>query len=121
VIVVEPNGRDAIIDFAEKEGLAVMPVFITNPSDVLASRFVQRMLADFARAMSKPESGESERVLRSYSGRLGVMLSEEAEWQPSTLPTSLTFGKFDDSNESFVMGRVMAGADACPAPRVSSR
>lgn len=110
VVVVEPNGRDEIIHFAEEQGIPIMPVFVTNPTDVLAKRFLERMLADFS--VSLTTTGSAEKVLHTYAGRLDMMLSEERNWTTAAHPFGIAFGKFDQTNDKAVLNRIMRGVEA---------
>lgn len=109
IIVCEPIGRDEIIAFAEREGLPVVPVFVTNPTNVLARRFIRRMLVDWHRA------ADERKLEETYGDRLDQMLSEERGWATSDYPLSLTFAKFDESNERLVVDRIIAAAEAAAA------
>lgn len=78
VVIVEPNGLMQIRPFAFNKGWDILSVFVTNPSQVIAARFLDRFTADFAK------SGNSDKVLADYKRRLGVMMGEEMQWQYDT-------------------------------------
>lgn len=113
VIVAEPNGRDAIIAFADAQELPVMPVFVSNPSDVIAERFLARFTSELACALATP--GKADALLKNYSGRLDMMLGEEQEWAPGSHPHALAFGKYNAENQGLVLGRILAGAASLDA------
>lgn len=110
VVVVDPNGRDEIIQYADRNGLPVLPVFITNPSNVIAARFLDRCFSDFVLKLATP--GAAEESLKVSATRLDMMLSEEIHWRGADYPTAVTFGRFDKENEKLVLGRVMQLAAA---------
>lgn len=110
VIVCEPSGRDEIVQYADENGLPVIPVFLTNPTNVLADRFIERTLSDFTLAMTK--AGASEKVIKAATVRLDMMLSEEREWSPSSHPYAMTFNKFDSVNERAVVMKILSVVEA---------
>jgi guanylate kinase len=114
VVVCEPNGREQIIAFAERKGLRLLPVFVTNPTDVIADRFIQRLLGEWSLKIGKGGEALSD-VMHSYTQRLDAMLSEEREWAQTDYPFSLTFGKYGPDNDRLVVDRIIAAADAVPA------
>lgn len=107
VIVAEPTGRDEILAYADDSGIAVLPVFLSNPTSVLADRFVQRMLGDFVLALARPAA---EKVVTTYTKRLDAMLGEERDWMTAVHPNSFTIGRFDATNETAVVTKIVSMA-----------
>jgi guanylate kinase len=77
VVVVEPEGLRQIREYAAKNGWRHIAVFINNPPEVIAHRFLERMLSDFTLALGKGTAGA---ILDTYSKRLGVMMGDETKW-----------------------------------------
>ena len=77
VVVVEPEGLRQIREYAAKNGWRHIAVFINNPPEVIAHRFLERMLSDFTLALGK---GTASTILDTYSKRLGVMMGDETKW-----------------------------------------
>ena len=79
VVVVEPEGLRQIREYAAKNGWRHIAVFINNPPEVIAHRFLERMVSDFAKALGK-QDGSASKVLDTYATRLGIMMGEESTW-----------------------------------------
>lgn len=77
VIVVEPNGMIQIAKFAAEKDWRHFSVFICNPPEVIAERFLERFVND-AHDLSGEELAKSQ---MTYAKRLGVMMSQEVAWQ----------------------------------------
>jgi guanylate kinase len=80
VVVVEPNGRDQIVKFAQKHDWNVVTVFVDNPFSVIAKRFVERYTSDIVMAGRNIDS-----VMKRYTNRITSMLSTEAKWRAEAL------------------------------------
>lgn len=109
VIVVEPNGRDEIIQYAESIGAPVMPVFITNPANVLARRFIERTISDFTLKLA---SGNADKSIAESSARLDMILTDEIHWRNCDHPAAITFGLFNKDNQRAVVTKIMNRAEA---------
>lgn len=105
VVVVEPEGREQVIQFAENNDIPVLPVFVTNPANVIADRFIKRSFGEFVLGMS--ESGKMQKAMDTAAKRLDVMLSEEVNWRQADHPNAILFGRFDEKNKDLVVGRIM--------------
>ncbi len=79
VVVVEPEGLRQIREYANKNGWRHIAVFINNPPEVIAQRFLDRMISDFSKALGK-QDGSAGKVVTTYVQRLGVMMGEETKW-----------------------------------------
>jgi len=96
VVVVEPEGLRQIREYAAKNGWRHIAVFINNPPEVIAHRFLERMLSDFTLALGKGTAGA---ILDTYSKRLGVMLKDECHWAEDIGPVCDTWlTNFDEKN-----------------------
>lgn len=111
VVVVEPNGRDEILQFADEMDLPALPVFITNPADVIAERFMRRVFEVFAtNIVTHGVGGSADFAAKDGAKRLDAMLSEETTWRAADHPNAVTFGRFDEQNAELVKGRVISMA-----------
>lgn len=111
VVVAEPEGRDQILQWAERNETEVLPIFLTNPANVIAQRFVERGATDMIKSIGKND-GSLDRALKAMAGRLDVMLAEEVYWHNVDHPNAITFGRFDRENERLVLGRIIQRASA---------
>lgn len=109
VLIVEPQGLDQIHDYAMNTDWNVYSVFVKNPADVIARRFMERYTADFALALGKDGGEASRKVLDTYSKRLGVILDEEVYWEDQCYMTcDLIVDRFDESNTDKVLLNVIS-------------
>ena len=96
VVIVEPWGLVQVRDYCRSKGWDVYSVFIDNPGDVIARRFLERMLGDFSLAIARGEAGK---VIDTYSKRLGIMLKDECYWAEDNGPAcNLWLQEFDERN-----------------------
>lgn len=96
VVIVEPWGLVQIRDYCRQHGWEVYSVFIDNPGEVIARRFLERMLSDFSLAIARGESGK---IIDTYSKRLGIMLKDECYWAEDNGPAcDLWLQEFDERN-----------------------
>ena len=72
VVVVEPKGKAQFNVFAEKHGLRVLNIFVTNPQTVILERFLTRFGEDYVLDQAK--------AVETYAKRLITMQSEEVTW-----------------------------------------
>lgn len=111
VIVVEPDGREAIVQWAEENGHPVLPVFVGSSPYIIAERYVERMFSDFSLALATP--GKAEKVVEQYKLRLGAALGEEQQWGPMKYPTELAFQRFAADNQDRVLAFIIKAAEHC--------
>lgn len=98
VVIVEPEGLLQVREYCFNHGWNRHSVFIDNPGEVIARRFLERMLADFSMAIGKGGSAASG-VIDTYSKRLGVMLKDECHWAEDVGPVCDTWlTNFDEKN-----------------------
>jgi len=74
VVVVEPEGLRQIREYAAKNGWRHIAVFINNPPEVIAQRFMERFAEDLMMSMN------SKKTIDTYATRLGIMMGEESTW-----------------------------------------
>lgn len=98
VVVVEPHGLTQIRNYCLVHDWNLHSVFINNPGDVIARRFLERMLSDFSMAIGKGGT-HAQAVIDTYSKRLGVMLKDECWWEEDVCSICDTWlHNFDESN-----------------------
>lgn len=109
VVVVEPNGREQIQDFAERAGWDVYSVFVTNPIPVILRRFMARFTGEVSRMGI---FGEYEKLINNYTQRLVTMITTERGWhfEADHDNYNLVLGSFDESNTSGVVDQIVTKA-----------
>lgn len=96
VVIVEPEGLKQIKAYCNLHGWNLFSVFIDNPGDVIAKRFLDRMFRDYE---ENPTPGGFVKTLETYSKRMGVMMQNERYWAEDVGPMcDLWLHKFDESN-----------------------
>jgi guanylate kinase len=96
VVIVEPEGLIQVRDYCRQKGWNIYSVFIDNPGDVIAHRFLERMLGDFSSAIA---AGTADKVIDTYSKRLGIMLKDECYWAEDNGPVcDLWLQEFNERN-----------------------
>lgn len=97
VIIVEPKGLLQVRNYCRQKGWEVYSVFIDNPGEVIARRFLERMMCDLSPAIA--QGSTAQKVIDTYSKRLGVMLKDESYWAEDTAPAcDLWLQEFDERN-----------------------
>lgn len=95
VVIVEPAGWKQVRAYCIAHGWDIFSVFIDNPGEVIAKRFIERMHADLKLA----DLGTANKVIDTYSKRLGVMLKDECWWgEDMGTACELWLHNFDESN-----------------------
>ena len=98
VLVVEPKGLEQIQRWAERNtDVQLFSVFLDSPQDVIAERFLNRFAGDLALSISKGRAG-MEGVMKTYSKRLGVMMTEETSWREDCDLIDLHIEAFNETN-----------------------
>ena len=72
-VVCEPVGQKQISAYCKENNWKLVSVFVTNPDDVIAERFLER----FSQEVTFAETPESR---KSYAGRLKQMMTTERVW-----------------------------------------
>jgi len=107
VSVCDPQGRARIAAFGHTQGWRVVSVWLDNPDEVIARRFVTRLLADTGAGHLSQEVG------LGYATRLAGMLGREQGWRREAAQPGiydLCFACFDAETEEAVLREV---AQAC--------
>lgn len=98
VVIVEPEGLKQIRNYCLIHDWNLHSVFIDNPGEVIARRFLERMLADFSMAIGKGGDA-AQGVMDTYGKRLGVMLKDECWWEDDVGPLCDTWlTSFNEAN-----------------------
>jgi guanylate kinase len=96
VIVCEPKGRAQIEQFCRFNGWRCFSVFVDCPADVIAERFIRRL-------MSEKRGVNDEKLIRTYASRLNTIMTDERKWVvDATLKTTgytLVIDEFNEENE----------------------
>lgn len=112
VIVVEPNGLRQIQQYSQRMGWKVFSVFVDNPPQVIAERFLQRFVTDLESHGGGGKSYVTNKI-GTYSSRLADMMSIESLWRKEAYDAWM-FGdgedlydqilsSFDEQNEERVV------------------
>lgn len=111
-VVVEPHGREQFVRFAEQEQIDLIPVFVSGDPEVLARRFVERLLGDVAFVVGRADFAEkAERVMSSASGRMALMMTEERKWAPLEHPNEIVVLSFGAATQEKICARIRHMAD----------
>lgn len=105
VVVVEPDGKDQIVAFGKRHGWDIFTVFVDNPSEVIAKRFLERVAAEVSTAAKIYQPTQP--VVDTYAKRLSVMLDKESMWRlgayTNTVKYDLVIKSFDSDNTNEVI------------------
>jgi guanylate kinase len=104
VVVVEPAGRDQIVRFGKIHSWNIHTVFVDNPPEVIARRFLNRIAYDAYNAGRK--YGEVGSIMDTYTSRLTTMMTVESKWRNDGFPYDLSISRFDATNEKEMVDRV---------------
>lgn len=74
VLTCEPFGMRQIAEWSAKNGVRHIPVYVNNPSEIIAERFPKRFGFDIAEAMIHRDPQAAADVLKGYARRLSEML-----------------------------------------------
>ncbi|MFT4064238.1 guanylate kinase [Paraburkholderia sp.] len=80
VLVCEPEGLRQISAWSKANDVRHIAVYVDNPPQVIADRFMKRAGVDVAEAMISKSPDDAAKVLKSYASRLSEMLSTEQSW-----------------------------------------
>lgn len=97
VVVCEPIGQKQIAAFAQKRGWPLLAVFVDNPAEVIAERFLRR----FADELLGETQVGSDRQVAVYARRLSEMMTTEAGWRAEanramSSPYGILVDRFDE-------------------------
>lgn len=101
VVIVEPKGLLQIVDYCKNHSWKFHTVFIDNPGEVIAGRFLHRAVTDIMLAV------DSDKTLALYAKRLGVMLQEERYWIHEVgMRCDTLLGEFNEDNIEAVIQKI---------------
>lgn len=96
VVIVEPHGWTQVKAYCISHGWNLYSVFVDNPGEVIAKRFIQRMIGDLK--LAHLQNG-LDKVGDIYAKRLGVMLKDECWWgEEMGASCDLWLHTFDENN-----------------------
>lgn len=75
VVVCEPVGQKQVAEFCNHKGWKLYSVFVDNPPEVIAERFLSRHVCDLTFGHDR------EAVNKAYASRLAEMMTTEALWR----------------------------------------
>lgn len=102
VVIVEPEGLKQIKAYCNLHDWDLYSVFIDNPGEVIAERFLERAMSDVMQAEDCDEA------IGIYAKRLGVMLKNECWWAEDVGPAAdLWLHKFDEMNMEDVVQSIV--------------
>lgn len=103
VVIVEPEGWKQVKAYCITHGWDVCSVFIDNPGEVIAKRFIERMHAD----LKLSDLDGANKVIDTYAKRLGVMLKDECWWgEDMGSACDIWLHTFDEKNIEDVVGEI---------------
>ncbi|CAB4122219.1 Gmk Guanylate kinase [uncultured Caudovirales phage] len=100
VIVVEPNGLRQIQTYATNMGWKTFSVFVDNPPQVIAERFLHRFITDIE---SRGGAGKSHvtNTVKTYASRLADMMTVESLWRRDAIDAWM-YGRGEDLYDSII-------------------
>lgn len=75
VVVCEPIGQKQIAAWCKTNGFPLYAVFVDNPEQVIAQRFISRLSEEAMQGL-----GIDEKTIGSYAGRMKEMMTTERGW-----------------------------------------
>lgn len=75
VVVCEPIGQKQIAAWCKMNGFPLYAVFVDNPEQVIARRFISRLSEEAMQGL-----GIDEKTIDSYAGRMKEMMTTERRW-----------------------------------------
>lgn len=76
VIVVEPGGREQIKEYAEKNDVNFLPIYVGTSAKNIAQRFISRIYDELP-----VDKIVTPKFLINYSNRLEIMMTTEHQWK----------------------------------------
>jgi guanylate kinase len=103
VYVCEPMGALNIHNYCkDRKDIHLTKVFVDNPFDVVAGRFLTRFWDDMRRAQYCSEHFDAKPLINRYAKRLTMMQSVEQGWRTSRDFYDLYLPTFDEYNATAV-------------------
>jgi guanylate kinase len=108
VIVVEPEGLKQINAYAKEHEWGLFSLFIDNPPNVIAERFLIRFAQEGMESAMVGDYIKGAKTLATYSTRLGTMMTVESTWKLAAWDyIHLYLSHFDESNIDMIVLRLM--------------
>lgn len=109
VVVCEPIGQKQIAAWCKANGFPLYAVFVDNPEQVIAQRFLARIMGDMTGPGAK--HWEYADKLKAHSGRLKEMMTTERGWVGEAWASeiyNLRVSEFNKENSDEIAG-IIAG------------
>lgn len=112
VAVIEPIGRNSVAEFCERNGWVHHAVYVGNPDDVIAERFLERFAhqVECGKVTSKSD-------VREHAKRLSQMMTTERAWvceahfqqnmNAEDRPYDRLLFQFDETNDAQVVQSII--------------
>ena len=101
VVVCEPIGQKQIAKWCEENGVPLYAVFVDNPVEVIAKRFLIRFSED-----EDTNNGIDYKTVDSYSRRMAEMVTTERAWRNEAwgfgANYNLRLSEFNEGNDALV-------------------
>jgi hypothetical protein len=109
--VVEPNGREAIEEFADERGVVCLCVFVTSPPSIRYERLVNRFITDIEQL--ELDSMAMKTQVRKFAERLAITSEVESKWVDEDWQYDIIIDSFGKGNTTAVVNQVSAAALNC--------
>lgn len=107
VVVCEPVGQKQIAAWCKDNGFPIYAVFVDNPEQVIAERFLQRFATEL---MVETQTG-SDKQVATYARRLKEMMTTERGWVGEAWASehyNLRVSEFNEAND-FEIAEIIVG------------
>lgn len=107
VIVVDPHGAWQYRRFAAQAMWKIVSVFVNNPAEIIAKRFLDRFQQEVAAGNCK--------ALEGYPARLATMMTDEREWVRGVnahVGYDFVFDRFDGEATAPIVGFLVNHVEA---------
>lgn len=109
VVVVEPNGRDQIKDYAKRTGATCVSIYVSASVETIAWRFLLRF----------SEQVKTAGLIELSSVRLAGMMTTERAWEDEAYSSigsmdkkyDMVFSQFDEETTDYVIKKISEKAD----------
>lgn len=82
VVVCEPTGQKQIAAWCAANNVEILPVFVDNPDQVIAERFLGRL----ANEIIEDRNGKQNSIIATYARRMKEMMTTEQAWREEARP-----------------------------------
>lgn len=108
VVVCEPNGREQIKRYCEDHGWDFYAVFVNAPDQVIAERFVRRLLSEERTLFNE------EKLIKTFASRMKMMMTTERGWILDACTYAGTYdfniSRFDEEVQSAIVDHLVGVA-----------